>query len=677
MKVLTDSGLTTFWNKIKSYVSGNIYNPDNEDISSYTSSGSKILRLADRTYNASNFSGKGYKILRKNIKTVNNVKKNVLEQSMINSVNTIYEIRYDFDLNGATITIPSGCTLTFEGGSLSNGTVEGNSTTVKSNLNQIFSDMTLNGTYNSVAYPEWFKSINDIFTKTTFTNILFTGSYEVNEVISIKRDNINISGGATLIVNSSIAFSLESCENVVISGLRFVAGKNIAKTAIFCKVVNNLTVERCSCSNINLIASASGTNDVYATTTVSNSNNYFNILNNNGTNTNSALKEQAIRLIFVNNFIVAGNNFDGYFDGMLAWGGDCLYVCRDLSGERKCKDGLVTNNNFTNCISAGIWTACAQRITIDGNIVTSKSGREALDAEGSVDISFSNNKTRGFESAFTLFGNIGNINFCNNDVVLNDTDGYILQTEPKGIENLWQKNGEVTLRNNKVVSNIAKYFNFSGKGITCENNIIYNAIDNVGTFGGYAMFKNNMFIYNVAQNDKKGLLRTMILKEISDVPQNYCKFINNKFLNIGAVPLVSIIMVAAQENKDAVVDISRNSFVNINDTIRFYSDSSVEYTLNFCNNIFSNSTTYPISSNVDLPKTIFRWKDNSFVNGKDINADIFVDSTIKSYYQNVYVSADSQINTLKNDGGSFVGSLIAISKGKMTDISIYKKNILQ
>ena len=42
----------------------------------------------------------------------------------MNQPNTIYEIRYDFDLNGATIEIPDGCTLKFEGGMLRNGVLK-------------------------------------------------------------------------------------------------------------------------------------------------------------------------------------------------------------------------------------------------------------------------------------------------------------------------------------------------------------------------------------------------------------------------------------------------------------------------------------------------------------------------------------------------------------------------
>lgn len=102
MKILTDTGLVAFWNKIKQLV------------------------LGSRPYEPTEFSGKGYKVLEKNIQTVGGVKKNILTANMLSEANTTYEIRHDFDLGGETIEIQEGCTLKFEGGSLTNGTLSGN-----------------------------------------------------------------------------------------------------------------------------------------------------------------------------------------------------------------------------------------------------------------------------------------------------------------------------------------------------------------------------------------------------------------------------------------------------------------------------------------------------------------------------------------------------------------------
>lgn len=44
-------------------------------------------------------------------------------QSRFNSTNKIYKITQDCDLEGGTLTIPEGCTLDFQGGNITNGTI--------------------------------------------------------------------------------------------------------------------------------------------------------------------------------------------------------------------------------------------------------------------------------------------------------------------------------------------------------------------------------------------------------------------------------------------------------------------------------------------------------------------------------------------------------------------------
>lgn len=96
--------------------------PDNEDLELYTiyqDSNNKIDAI--RFKNRDNSNGMAYKYLRK-------TKNMILSQSDFNQANTIYEIRYDFDLNGNTINIPDNCELKFVGGSLKNGILDGNFT---------------------------------------------------------------------------------------------------------------------------------------------------------------------------------------------------------------------------------------------------------------------------------------------------------------------------------------------------------------------------------------------------------------------------------------------------------------------------------------------------------------------------------------------------------------------
>ena len=78
-----------------------------------------VLKLANKDHNPNSYSGMGRAYLRKNV--VAGV--NVLTQSMMPWPNTIYIIQYDYDLQGEEITIPEGCVLDFQGGTIFNGNV--------------------------------------------------------------------------------------------------------------------------------------------------------------------------------------------------------------------------------------------------------------------------------------------------------------------------------------------------------------------------------------------------------------------------------------------------------------------------------------------------------------------------------------------------------------------------
>lgn len=260
-----DYALECLENKIgdRVVVEGNVTNlPDDEDLTSVsTIDGREVMKLNDRAYEPSNFSGKGYKILRKNIQRLNlptvtitvsytpsysgdititingkattvsldvatdttttiiatkigtalkaslddydvsvssstivltrnnsqsatpssidvgnttagisvkdsitkGERRNILTQDMINKPNTIYEIRYNYDLINSTITLLENCVLKFNGGFLSNGEIVGDNTLIYAKEVRCFSlDCTLTGTWSNLsAYSIWFSILND------------------------------------------------------------------------------------------------------------------------------------------------------------------------------------------------------------------------------------------------------------------------------------------------------------------------------------------------------------------------------------------------------------------------------------------------------------------------------------------------------------------------------------
>ena len=115
--------------------------PDGEDLTSVHG----VLKLANKQHNPNSYSGLGRQYLRKNI--VAGV--NVLTQSMMQWKNTVYIIQYDYDLQGAEITVPEGSVLKFEGGSFNDGIIlSGKNVLIEGDINM--GTCTLQGVFQRI-----------------------------------------------------------------------------------------------------------------------------------------------------------------------------------------------------------------------------------------------------------------------------------------------------------------------------------------------------------------------------------------------------------------------------------------------------------------------------------------------------------------------------------------------
>lgn len=113
------------------------------------------IQLADRAYNAQQPDGMGYVILRKDA--------SFAEQ--VTEINTIYEIRNHFELNEASVSIPAGCVLRFNGGDLANGTLIYNNTEIQGN--PIINCACTGGLRNPVVTPQMYGARGDGVTDDT------------------------------------------------------------------------------------------------------------------------------------------------------------------------------------------------------------------------------------------------------------------------------------------------------------------------------------------------------------------------------------------------------------------------------------------------------------------------------------------------------------------------------
>lgn len=84
------------------------------------------------------------------------VGKNDNLSKVLSKENSRYVISDNINLKGRVITIGANSILDFQGGSVSNGTINGNKTLVTGAPYCLFDRIKLSGTYKGEAYPEWF-----------------------------------------------------------------------------------------------------------------------------------------------------------------------------------------------------------------------------------------------------------------------------------------------------------------------------------------------------------------------------------------------------------------------------------------------------------------------------------------------------------------------------------------
>ena len=132
---------------------------DGEDLTVENS----MLMFANKDATLMQHGGKSRVFLRKHI--VNG--KNVLCGCMISATNTIYILQYDYDLNNQPVTLGSGSTILFYGGSVKNGTLDYSHGTIIPMCDKIFGE-NLSVVTNEPVNIAWYgkksdDSIDDIF----------------------------------------------------------------------------------------------------------------------------------------------------------------------------------------------------------------------------------------------------------------------------------------------------------------------------------------------------------------------------------------------------------------------------------------------------------------------------------------------------------------------------------
>ena len=146
--------------------------------------------------------------------------RNIITQDNINKADTIYEIRYDFDLDGKTITIPKNCVLYFTSGKFYNGSINMDNTIVSTLYKDILSEVNISGNYYNIQ-----KYIED-------TKSLFQASIDkLNDTVYPITLGFNISPNVVT-MNTSINYSVVSDNKPLIPDIMKISKQVNDNTAI-------------------------------------------------------------------------------------------------------------------------------------------------------------------------------------------------------------------------------------------------------------------------------------------------------------------------------------------------------------------------------------------------------------------------------------------------------------
>lgn len=211
---------TTLWTDLLESGIVNSILPDQEDLTMTEpdADGNSYMHFKDKDYSIDDFSGLGRVYLRKNLQTLTDPDTgetrliNYLTQTMVGKENVIYHIQYDYNLNGQTVIIPEGCVLLFEGGSISNGTVDFSNTLLGGDIKI---NTGLSGSLkNNKIEVNWFDvdstgstdstdTINRILEIGSGKEVAFNGTYKVNPIASSSKE---YDGGIRPVSNQTLRF---------------------------------------------------------------------------------------------------------------------------------------------------------------------------------------------------------------------------------------------------------------------------------------------------------------------------------------------------------------------------------------------------------------------------------------------------------------------------------------
>lgn len=708
-----------------------VNNPDEEDITTEVVNNEHVLKLADKEYRPENYSGKGYKRLRKNIQkinlavtkitvnsaptkdgeisvTINNIdthislvkdthntpaivaqtisdalvsahtdynievteniitltrkhsgevassafdvadtgvtlviedstksaKRNILTPAMINQPNTIYEIRYDFDLNGETINVPENCTLKFEGGSLSNGTLNLNNSVIQTSQKEIFNNLNING---SILYfnLSWFK-ISDYLNSAFYIQQAINVVQGTGGILYIPKGIYYLKPSNDLLYHLLITDSIkiEGDKNETILRRVDVNGEEPKKEnynniqygnliSITSNIKKNINV---SIKDIVLDGNQNWQHDKFGNL----KDKLIRIYNNKNVITNNIIYDN---VQFLNNASEAAYN-ECYVDETKTIFTNCKFVnIGGSAGNSGGNDVLYDNCLFESasiehswCGSEHIGLCVIRNCTFHNVYKTTISSNY----QQKVTYDIQKGKTLIIENCNFINDNVKNILY--NIIIVESSDNVFIKNNT--FTNVsYNGNSRILYANNAY--NYSKFVNFENNNIINSGFISFEKISSKTNMiirnNTFYCSKNNTDIYNINKqyNDNNCYIYNLDIKSNTDTTINIPIFINNK---------IQLILLSADNNSTVNIKLKNiNNFIKLDKTFTLLKDNieciaSIEQS--YSND---NRRTITINSDIDITLKMIVLESNT------IPKNALLDDSTKAYniLINNYAKGDS------------------------------------
>lgn len=480
-------------------------------------------------------------------------------QDKFNKANTIYKITKDIDLGGANLTIPAGCTLDFQGGSIKNGSIVFNATSLFGN-DIVIRNCELSGTItNGVVNIKWFHN--------EFDDISGTLQYLVN----INR-HIIINIG-TWIVSTTVLIR----ENTVIMGEHPTLSilKANEQSIINGENKYNLLSTVSMINNISITYFRNGNEGTYPYENIIIRDIHFDT-NRQNIVTNSNIM-CSIRLENCNNCIIDNCTFTDYnttddsvFDTQVyvvesknCKVSNCRTTNCSLVKVLNCYDISVSNNIGSNTVGTWIETLAGESLFIDNNTITTDIRPQSENSTigvNSRNTTISNNKVID-----AFFINLGHVISAGDERYYGlpiDASGALVASNMVQVENNMafyiQNADNITVRDNKFKVHLTEdyrpneewgVFNFKGSTTFNVINIINNELlitaetnpttsqlytaDGLAIRDGHKLFMSN--------NRISSTKRPIIIRNTDDVDNDYFRIDSNNFTTYAGGTIIPIV----------------------------------------------------------------------------------------------------------------------------------------